>query len=164
MTITDDELLAIIDEVTIALGEILLSHRHLTESMIDDKRISTSQDRIEKRRGEIEKERDRIRKIRDAVRHRRDVEQIRKQHEKDHDQGKRPQTEEIRKETGLETITNQRGQVVGYRQNQGSQTVFLNCKGVLVAREVGGKTFDNRGSFVGAGRQGMRQLGQKSQG
>lgn len=157
MTVTDEDLLAIIDEVTVALGEILLSHRQLTEGFFEDQQIDRSQDRIEKRRTEIEKERNRIRKIRDAVRHRREVERLRKQH----DQGKSPQTETVKKPTGIKSIINHRGTVIGYRQTNGCQTVFLNPKGNVVAREVAGRTYDHRGSLVGNGKQGLRLLGQK---
>lgn len=156
MKLTEDELLAIIDEVTIALGQILLSHRQLTEGLLDNNAIEASQDRIEKRRADIEKEREKIRKTRDAIRRRRELEKIRKDREKEANSA--PQTEAKRNPAGVEAIINQRGQVIGYRQTNGRQTVFLSPKGEVVAREVGGQTYDRRGGFVGQGKQGLRLL------
>jgi hypothetical protein len=83
MTFTDEELLDMVDEVTIALGELLLSHRQLAEAFFERHGIEQTQDRIEKRREEIQKERERIGQMRDAIRHRREVERIRKQNQKD---------------------------------------------------------------------------------
>lgn len=53
--ITDDELLEIIDEMTTALGEILLRHEQLEEATLYDKGIAQSKDRIAKKRLEIDK-------------------------------------------------------------------------------------------------------------
>ena len=53
--ITDDSLLEIIDEITIAIGEILLRHQQLEEATLYDKGIEQSKDRISKKRLEIEK-------------------------------------------------------------------------------------------------------------
>jgi hypothetical protein len=53
--ITDDELLEIIDEMTTALGEILLRHEQLEEATLYDKGISQSKERIAKKRLEIDK-------------------------------------------------------------------------------------------------------------
>jgi hypothetical protein len=83
MKLTDDEVLAIVDEVTVALGEILLSHRQLMEDFLERHGIEQAQDRIEKRRAEIQRERERIGQMKDALRHRGEVERIRKQNEKD---------------------------------------------------------------------------------
>ena len=53
--ITDDKLLEIIDEMTTALGEILLRHEQLEEATLYDKGISQSKERIAKKRLEIDK-------------------------------------------------------------------------------------------------------------
>jgi membrane protein involved in colicin uptake len=106
MKLTDDEVLAIIDEATIALGEILLSHRQLTEDFLERHGIEQAEDRIEKRRAEIQKERERIRQMKDAIRHRREVERIRKQDEKEAESAasKQPQTETIKNLADAENI------------------------------------------------------------
>ena len=93
MTLTDDEVRAIIDEVTIALGEILLSHRQLTEDFLERHGLEQAQDRIEQRRAEIQKERECIGQMKDALRHRREVEKIRKKNEKEASGKDRRQTE-----------------------------------------------------------------------
>lgn len=77
------KLLAIVDEVAVALGELRLSHRQLIEAFLERHGIEQAQDRIEKRRAEIQKERERIGQLRDALRHRRELERIRKQNQKD---------------------------------------------------------------------------------
>ena len=158
MKLTDDELLGVIDEVTIALGEILLRHRNLRESLLATDAVSASQDRIEKRRTEIEKEREKIRKTRETIQRRRELERISKQHKDD--ANKKPQNEAGEGRSGITAIINQRGQVIGYRQESGRQTNYLTAGGKLVAREVGGHTYDGRGGVSGRGKQGLRILGQ----
>ena len=107
MHLTDDELLAIVDEATTALGEILLRHRQLREARLDSQVISASQERIEKRRAEIEKEREKIRKSRDVIRRRRELERIRRDHEKQ-------KTDEAKHPPRLVAVRNGRGAVIGW--------------------------------------------------
>ena len=155
MTLTDGELLDVIDEVTIALGEILLRHRQLTESLVGDDTIKTSQDRIEKRRTEIEKLRNKIRKARETARRRRELEKVRKDHEK-------KAVAETTHSARLIAVRDGGGRVVGWLQSVGGGKVnVLDRRGVVVAREIGTATLDRRGLCVGGGvRQGLRILGQ----
>ena len=128
MRLTDDELLAIIDEVATALGEILLSHRQLTEGLLDGKAIAMSQDRIEKRRTEIEKEREKIRKTRDAIRRRRELEKVRKDHEKE-------EVAETKSTATTSPILDGKGAVIGWIQRAGgNRTNILSRQGRVVAR------------------------------
>ena len=154
MTITDEELLAVIDQVTIALGEILLSHRGLTEGLVDDQRIATARDRIEKSREEIDQEREKIRKTRDTLRRRQDLEKIRQDHEKV------PQSEQKRP-ASMVPVQDQGGRVVGWVQSVGKGRFnILDQRGRVVAREIGNHTLDGLGRYAGRGRQGLRVLGQ----
>src|SRR5688572_24059808 len=112
MQLTDDELLAIVDEATTALGEILLRHRQLREASRDSQVISASQERIEKRRTEIEKEREKIRKTRDVIRRRRELEKTRRDHDKE-------ATDEGRLPPRLVSVRNDRGADIGWFQSVG---------------------------------------------
>lgn len=128
MTLTDDELLEVIDEVTIALGEILLRHRQLRESLMSGDTISASQNRIEKRRAEIEKEREKIRKTREVIRRRRELEKIRRDHEK-------TEVAEIKSTATTSPILNGKGAVIGWFQRAGqNRTNILSRQGRVVAR------------------------------
>lgn len=154
MQLTDDELLAIVDEATTALGELLLRHRQLREASLNSQVISASQERIEKRRAEIEKEREKIRKTRDVIRRRRELEKISRDHEKE-------ATDEGKQSPRLVAVRNGRGAVIGWLQSAGGSKVnVLDRRGRVVAREVGGYTLSRRGGLAGAGRQGLRVLGQ----
>ena len=131
MRITDDELLGVIDEVTIALGEILLRHRNLRESLLANDAISASQDRIEKRRAEIEKERGKIRKTRDGIRRRRELEKISKEHEKE-------VATESKSTATMSPILDGKGALIGWIQRAGgNRTNILDRKGKVVARFTG---------------------------
>ena len=76
--ITDDSLLEIIDEITIAIGEILLRHQQLEETTLYDKGIELSKDRISKKRLEIEKLKRKVLIMNLAMKRRKDTEKNRK--------------------------------------------------------------------------------------
>src|ERR1019366_2520603 len=139
MKFSDDELLAIVDEITITLGQLLLSHRQLNENFIEQHGIENAQAQIEKKRKDIQRIKDRITQTRDAMHRRHELEKIRKQHEKEHEhgEGRRRQAEATNGLAGVEPITDQRGRVIGYRQGNGAKTIYLNSKGQVVAREIG---------------------------
>lgn len=131
MIFSNDELLEIIEQVTLTFGELLLRHRQLTEGLVDDQRIATLQDRIEKRRAEIDQERDRIRKVRDGIRRRRELEKISKEHEKE-------VTAESKSTATTSPILDGKGAVIGWIQRAGgSRMNILDRKGKVVARFTG---------------------------
>ena len=76
--ITDDSLLEIIDEITIAIGEILLRHQQLEEATLYDKNIEMSKDRISKKRLEIEKLKRKVLIMNLAMKRRKEAEKNRK--------------------------------------------------------------------------------------
>ena len=76
--ITDDSLLEIIDEITIAIGEILLRHQQLEEATLYDKGIEQSKDRISKKRLEIEKLKRKVLIMNFAMKRRKETEKNRK--------------------------------------------------------------------------------------
>jgi hypothetical protein len=59
-------------------------------------------------------------------------------------------------------ITNSRGQVIGYVNEQGSQTVYQTPNGRVVARYIhsGDYTLNENGTKVGNGDLGMLVLGE----
>ena len=76
--ITDDSLIEIIDEITIAIGEILLRHQQLEETTLYDKGIEQSKDRISKKRLEIEKLKRKVLIMNLAIKRRKETEKNRK--------------------------------------------------------------------------------------
>jgi hypothetical protein len=76
--ITDNSLIEIIDEITIAIGEILLRHQELKETTFYDKGIEMSKDRISKKRLEIEKLKRKVLIMNLAMKRRKEAEKNRK--------------------------------------------------------------------------------------
>ena len=58
-----------------------------------------------------------------------------------------------------EFIKDAKGKWVGSVSTDSTKKTFLDEKGRLVGREFDGKTFDNKGRFVGYGEQGKRLFG-----
>src|ERR1035437_9192146 len=69
-----------------------------------------------------EAERERSRKTRDATRRKRELEKIRKNHQQD--EPKQTQAEAVKRNAGVTAIINQRGKVIGYRQENGSRSTY----------------------------------------
>lgn len=62
----------------------------------------------------------------------------------------------------MEVIKDGRGQVLGYKQKIGEDNVqFLDKGGKVIAREINGRTYNDRGEFKGLGNLGMIELGKK---
>lgn len=83
MKISDDELLSIIDDATLALGQILLRHRELSENLLDTQQTQRGMERIDALRKQIEDERERLASIRHAQERKRKLERIRMAHERE---------------------------------------------------------------------------------
>ncbi len=162
MKFSDDELLSIIDDVTLALGQLLLTHRELTEGLLDQYQTDAGKEKIAGLRQQIEDEREKLSAIRHAQQRKKELERIRKDHEKETKASKGTQTEQ---KVGTVALRNQRGQVVAWIQTLGKNRVnILNPQGKVVAREIDGRTFDGRSQFRGYGCQGLRVLGTKMKG
>lgn len=78
MKITDDELLAIIDETTTAFGQILLTHRELAEGLLGQHATQRSQDKIDAMKKKLAAERERLTKLRRADQRKKELERIRR--------------------------------------------------------------------------------------
>ena len=159
MKFSDDELLSIIDDVTLALGQLLLTHRELTEGLLDQYQTDAEKEKIADLKKQIEVEREKLSAIRHAQERKKELERIRKDHEKEAKASKSKQTEQ---KLGTVALRNQRGQLVGWVQTVGRNRLnILNPQGKVVAREIDGRTFDGRSQFRGYGSQGLRVLGTK---
>jgi hypothetical protein len=153
--ITDDELLEIIDEVTTTLGQLLLTHRELTEGLLDQNQTIRSQQRINALKKGLDMEKERLAQTRRSQQRKKELERIRQDHERE--SSKDTQTEQ---KNGTVPVINQKGQVVGRIQTVGRNRVnILDPTGRVVGREINGVTYDRRGQVRGTGSQGLRILG-----
>jgi len=154
VTFTDDELISLIEEVTTTLGQIFLSHRELTEGLLDDGPTERSQKKINDLKKRLDVEKDRLTQHRRSRERKRELERIRKSHE-------RGTTTEGKSPPKLISVRDQRGQVVGWLQSAGRNrvTVLDRC-GHVVGRVINGQTYDGHGRLAGDGDQGLRVLGQ----
>ena len=55
-----------------------------------------------------------------------------------------------------EYIKNEKGQVIGFTQQQGNIKVYSDANGNVVSRIHDNRTYDNKGNFKGQGDQGLR--------
>ena len=154
MKISDDELLSIIDDATLALGQILLRHRELSENLLDTQQTERGMERIDTLRKQIEDEREKLVSIRHAQQRKRELERIRRAHEKE------PKEAQTEQRAGMVSLLNQGGRLIGWIQNVGHNRVnILNAHGRVVAREINGRTFNGQNRFIGFGNQGLIALG-----
>lgn len=158
MKITDDELLAIIEEVTLTLGQILLTHRELAEGLFDQTQTRVAREKIDAVKDELKKEKDRLASIQHAQHRKRELEKLRQDQDKDTlDKAKQNEGKHASRMTQL---LNGQGRLIGWIQPTGKNMVcILNSRGQIVAREIDGRTFDAKGRYRGNGKQGLRILG-----
>lgn len=157
MNISDDELLSIIEDATLALGQLLLTHRELSESLLDTKQTDRAKQKIDALRKQVEDERVNLSKIRHVQSRKKELERIRKDHAKEANEAK-----QTKQKQGTVSVLNQNGQLVGRVQSFGNnRRNFMNARGEVVAREINGRTYNGRGEFRGYGKQGLRVLGMK---
>lgn len=155
MKITDDELIAIIDEVTTTLGQLLLTHRDLTEGLLDHDQTDSVRLKIDSLRKKMDDQKEELVQIRHVQQRKKELERIRRDHERE--SSKDTQTEQ---KNGTVPVINQKGQVVGRIQTVGRNRVnILDPNGRVVGREIDGVTYDTRGQVRGTGSQGLRILG-----
>jgi transcriptional regulator of heat shock response len=150
MTITDDELLDLIEDITVSLGQILLTHRELTEGLLDDGPTERSQKKINDLKKKLDLEKDRLTQHRRFQQRKKELEKVRDDHDK-----------EVQSESKTTPIQSQSGKVIGWMQVVGPNRIhFLDHRGQVIGRFINGRTLDHRGRVVGLGNQGLRVLGQ----
>lgn len=153
MTFTDEELIDLIDQMTVTLGQILLAHRELTEGLLDP--TSLTRKKVEDLKKRMEHEKEKLDQIRQHEKRKKELERLRRLSSKKH------ASEGVSRNRTL-CLRNQKSQVLGWVRPMGMNRVdVLDWKGGLVGRFVNGKTYDGSGRFVGDGNQGLRVLGQE---
>ena len=155
MPLSQSELLDLVDEVNVAVAQAIASYAELNEGMIDDTATDAAKTKVERLKAKTDAAKRRLADLKDRQRHKREVEMRRKEIER----GKTQQTEG--KNTGMVTLRAASGRVVGYMRVTGKdRTDFYSASGKLVAREVGGVTYDGQGKMVYRGKLEMVVLGQ----
>jgi len=77
------ELPAILDDIVASIGEILVTHAELTESMVDDAATNTAKASLERLRKKTDTAKNKLADLRDRQRHKREVERQRKDRERE---------------------------------------------------------------------------------
>lgn len=150
------ELADILDDIVASIGEILVTHAELTESMVDDTATSTAAASLERLKKRTDAAKKKLADLKDRQQHKREVERRRKESER---AAWRPPANEG-KGSGMLTLRTSTGRVIGFmRVMCKNQTDFFSASGKLVAREVGEMTYAN-GKAVYRGRLGLVVLGQ----
>jgi len=158
MKITEDELLAIIEEVTATLGQILLTHRELTEALFDQTQTRVAREKIDAVKDELRKEKERLASIQHAQHRKRELEKLRQ--DQDNATLDKAKQNEGKHASRMTQLLNGQGKLIGWIQPTGKNMVsILNSRGVVVAREIDSRTFDAKGRYRGNGKQGIRLLG-----
>jgi uncharacterized protein (DUF3084 family) len=83
MRFTDDELLEIIEEVTLALGQLFLTHRDLTEGLLDHDETDRIKLKIDSLRTKIGDQKEKLVQIRHLQQRKKELERIRRDHERE---------------------------------------------------------------------------------
>jgi hypothetical protein len=150
MTFHDGELIDVIDEITITLGQILLSHRELTEGLLDQRQTDRAKEKIDQLKKRMDDEKEKLTTLRQHQQRRKALEKLRQTN-----------TTEGVSTNRMLALRDQRGRVIGWVQSLGKDRLdVLDAGGRMVGRLIHGKTYDGRGQFVGDGNQGLRVLGQ----
>ena len=155
---TQDELIAVISDVTTLLGSALAQHVDLTETISTQQGAGVESQRLklDALKARLADEKLKLAKLKDAADRKRELEKLR--HDNDRSAA-RPTTNES-KNTGMVTLRATSGKIVGYSRTTGkNQTDFYDRTGKLVAREVGNFTYSN-GKAVYRGNLGLLVLGQ----
>lgn len=151
MPLSQSELLDLVDEVNVAVAQVIASYAELSEGMIDDAAADAAKEKLERLKQKTDDAKRRLSDLKDRQRHKREVEKRRKEHE-------RSATNES-KTSGMVTLRAANGRVIGYmRVMNKNQTDYFDRTGKLVAREVGGVTYSN-GQAVFRGKLGLVVLG-----
>ena len=157
------EVLGALVEVAAATEALLRQHYSLrailVEGISDQTAVAAAAAKMDGLKLKAEKQRIKIRQLKDREKRRAELERIRKTNEKEKNMTTTTETNEVVKITQqAEVITDSRGRVIGYVRKNKDRATFYDARGRVVAHEFGMNTFDSRGAFVGAGKQGIRLL------
>lgn len=156
MKVDDMELSELLDEIVSALGELLINHRELCESILDQQRTSQMQNKIDALKVRVAKEQEAMKKARDHQRRVKELGKISRSH------GTRVEGT-AKTPPRLVPVTDRGGRVVGWVRNDGNDRVtVLDRKGRAVAYQRGNQTLDAKGALIGYGKLGIMALSQSS--
>ena len=142
----------IIDQITIAVGEILVTHAELTEGLLDKTATEQFQNKIDDLKEKTKLEKEKLKKVKTAQARRRYLEKVNKNN------AKRPQNE-VQSQPRVICLKNSRGVVIGWVRRVGpNRTHVMDRTGRLVAIESGKRTFTARGEYFGTNSQGVRLI------
>lgn len=155
---TEDELIDIISDVTTLLGTALAQCVELNESV--GAGVESQSLKLDALKARMADEKLKLAKLKDAAKRRRDLTKA-NQHKPS---ASRPTANESKSSSGMLTLRDAAGKVVGYVRVLKDQTEYFSRTGKLVAREIGGATYDfsRGGRLASRDRQGLRVLGQNS--
>jgi hypothetical protein len=141
---TRDELIELISDATTLLGTALAQHVDLTES-ISGAGVEAQTLKLDTLKSQLADEKLKLAKLKDAAKRKKELEKLR-------------QTEG--KSGGIVTLRDASGRTIGFVRVMGpNRTDYFDRKGKLVAREVGGVTYDGQGKMVYRGKLGLVVLG-----
>ena len=155
MPLSHDEVLALVDEVNVAMAEVIANFAQLKEGMVDDGATDAAQAGLERLKQKTDDAKRQLSDLKNRQRHRREMERQRKEHERE--RSKAQQTEG-KSTKGRVALLNAKGQWIGFVESLASGNVNIyDSRGRLVSRQLAGLTLDRAGRFVGRGRQ-MRAI------
>ncbi len=156
---TRDELIDIISDVTTLLGDALTKYVELSES-IAGAGVESQKFKLDSLKAKLAGERVKLAKLKDAAKRRRELEKA-NQHQP---LASRPTANEGKSSSGMLTLRDAAGKVVGYVRVMKNRTEYFGPTGKLVAREIGGATYDfsRGGRLASRDPQGLRILGAAS--
>lgn len=152
---TRDELLDLISDVTTLLGSALAQHIELTES-ISGAGVESQRLKLDALKAKLADEKLKLAKLKDAALRKKELEKLRD----DNERQTATSAANEGKNTGMVTLRAASGRVVGYMRATGKDRAdYFDRTGKLVAREVGGVTYDGQGKMVYRGKMGLVVLG-----
>ncbi len=149
---TRDDLIDIISSVTSLLGDALTKYVDLNETIIGQSAgVASQTKKLDLLKARLAGEKLKLSKLKDAAKRRRDLEKA-NQH--------KPTANESKTSSGMLTLRDATGKVVGYMRIFKDHTDYFTSTGKLVARYRNLKTYTAGGAYAGNLDQGLRLLGQ----
>lgn len=154
---TRDDLIDIISDVTTLLGTALAQCVELNESV--GAGVESQTLKLDALKARMADEKLKLAKLKDAAKRRRELELANQ-----HDAPARRPANESRASSGMLTLRDAAGKVVGYVRVGKDRIEYFSRTGELVAREIGNATYDfsRGGRLASRDRQGLRVLGRNS--
>ncbi len=151
-----DELIDLLSDVTALIGTALAQHVELTESISAGAGVESQALKLDALKARMADEKLKLAKLKDAAKRKKELEKLRDDNDRS---APRPTTNEA-KNTGMVTLRAASGRVVGYMRATGKDRAdYFDRTGKLVAREVGGVTYDGAGKMVYREKLGLVVVG-----